>query len=162
MLAAIEREAGQMFRPLGMDLVADDDPPSRDVLLAFVEAGRAWVVEDDGELAGYLLADVIDGCAHVEQVSIHPRHAHRSLGAALIDHLATWASDRGLPALTLTTYRHVPWNGPYYMRLGFRWLHDDEITPSLRALRRQEAERGLDQWQRGCMRREVTDSPTSP
>ena len=51
-------------------------------------AGRAWVAERDGEVAGYLLAAVVDGCAHVEQVSVDPAHARRRIGAALVDHLA--------------------------------------------------------------------------
>ncbi len=40
------------------------------------------------------------------------------LGSSLVDHLDGWAAARGLAALTLTTYRDVPWNGPYYERLG--------------------------------------------
>jgi hypothetical protein len=29
-------------------------------------------------------ADVVDGCAHLEQVSVHPDHAHRGPGRELI------------------------------------------------------------------------------
>ena len=154
-LRDIERAAGELFRPLGMDLIADDDPPTAAALLGFVEDERAWVVEERGEVAGYLLADVVDGCAHVEQVTVHSRHARRGLGRSLVEHLAAWAVARDLPALTLTTYRDVPWNGPYYESLGFRWLADDELTPGLRSLRDEEVARGLDRWPRGSMRREV-------
>jgi GNAT superfamily N-acetyltransferase len=157
-LPEVERAAGKMFRSLGMDLVADDDDPTPQMLLGFVEAGRAWVVEDGGEIAGYLLADLVDGCAHLEQVSVHPRHAGRRLGGALVEHLAEWAAARHLPAVTLTTYRDVPWNGPYYLALGFRWLVGDELTPGLRAIRAEEAARGLDRWPRGCMRRELVSA----
>lgn len=157
-LVTIEGAAGEMFRSLRMDLVADDDDPTPETLLGFVAAGRAWVVEDDGEVAGYLLADLVDGCAHIEQVSVHPRHSGRRLGAALIEHLAAWAAASDLPALTLTTYRDVPWNGPYYLALGFHRLEDDEVTPGLRAIRDAEAARGLDRWPRGCMRRDLADA----
>ena len=154
-LRDIERAAGELFRPLGMDLIADDEPPTAAVLLGFVEDERAWVVEEDGEVAGYLLADVVDDCAHVEQVTVHPRHARRGLGRSLVEHLAAWAVARDLPALTLTTYRDVPWNGPYYESLGFRRLADHELTPGLRSLRDEEVARGLDRWPRGCMRRDL-------
>ena len=39
---------------------------------------------------------------------------------ALIEHVAGWARAHGSPALTLTTFTEVPWNAPYYERLGFR------------------------------------------
>lgn len=155
-LQAVERAAGDPFRELGMDAVADDAPPSLPELREFVDAGHAWVIDRNERVAAYLLARVLDGCAHIEQVSVHPRHAHQRLGASLVEHLADWARRRGLPALTLTTFRHVDWNGPYYLRCGFRWLSDSEITPGLRTLREHEAAHGLDRWDRGCMRRELT------
>jgi hypothetical protein len=49
----------------------------------------------------------------------------------------------------------VPWNAPYYVRCGFRVLDDAEVTPGLRAIRRREAEMGLDRWPRVCMRRDI-------
>ncbi|WP_242687248.1 MULTISPECIES: GNAT family N-acetyltransferase [unclassified Actinopolyspora] len=139
-----------------MDAVADDDPPSLPELRGFAEAGHAWVIDRHEQVAAYLLARVLDGCAHIEQVSVHPHHAHQRLGVALVEHLADWARRRGLPALTLTTFRHVDWNGPYYLRCGFRWLSESEITPGLRELRAREAAHGLDRWDRGCMRRDLT------
>ena len=45
-----------------------------------------------------------------------------------------------MPAVTLTTFRDVPWNAPYYERLGFRTLAADEITPGLAAIRAHEAD----------------------
>ena len=154
-LQDIERAAGELFRPLGMALVADDDPPSITDLQVFVDVERAWVVYDDGSVAGYLLAHIVDGSAHVEQVTVHPRHSHRRLGVSLIEHLAEWAIDRSIPALTLTTYRDVAWNGPYYESLGFRWLANRDLTPGLRRIRQHEVEHGLDQWPRACMRRDL-------
>jgi GNAT superfamily N-acetyltransferase len=93
---------------------------------------------------------------HVEQVSVHPDHARRGIGAALIEHVAGWAGERGSAALTLTTFADVPWNGPYYERLGFRVLAGADLTPGLRAVRAQEAAHGLDEWPRIAMRRELT------
>jgi GNAT superfamily N-acetyltransferase len=148
-MRAIERAAGETFRPLGMDLVADDDPGSPDELRAFVDDGRAWVAEHDGTVAGYLLAAVVDGEGHVEQVSVDPAFAGHRIGSTLVEQAADWADG----PLTLTTFRDVAWNGPYYERLGFRWLADDEIGPELRAVREAERAHGLDRWPRGCMRK---------
>ena len=134
-MQAIEVAAGAMFRPLGMDLVADDDPFTVDELRTYAGAGHAWVaaVTPPGEQAdGYLLLDVVDGAAHVEQVTVHPVAARRGIGRALVEHVARWAAGAGFTAMTLTTFRDVAWNGPYYERLGFRYLAPDEEGPGLR------------------------------
>jgi hypothetical protein len=70
----------------------------------------------------------------------------------LIEQAESWARSHSLDALTLTTYREVPWNGPYYERLGFAYLTPEEETPGLRAIREHERRSGLDKWPRGCMR----------
>src|SRR4051812_18603759 len=102
LLIEIERFAGSLFRSLGMDLVADDDPGSPDELAPYAEDGRAFVAVDAIDRpVGYLLVDAVDGAAHIEQVSVLPEQARRRIGGALIEHAATWARDRGLRAVTL-------------------------------------------------------------
>lgn len=156
LLQDIERAAGEPFRELGMAAVADDEPPSLADLERHRRDGHAWVaVDGTGRIAAYLLSDAVDGAAHVEQVSVHPGAARRGVGRALIDHLAALAPTEGLTALTLTTFTDVPWNAPYYARLGFRTLAEPELTDGLREIRRDEARQGLDRWPRVCMRREL-------
>ncbi|WP_052385065.1 GNAT family N-acetyltransferase [Streptomyces sp. NRRL F-2890] len=148
-LREIERAAGEPFRALGMAAVADDEPPSHAVLDGYRRRGRLWVWDTGaGEVGGYLLADEVDGAVHIEQVSVHPDRARRGIGRALIDA----AAQPGVPQ-TLTTFTQVPWNAPYYARLGFREVPARELTPGLRAIRAHEAELGLDRWPRICMRR---------
>jgi len=155
-LRDLERAAGAMFRELEMDAIADDEPLSIGVLAAFQSAGRAWVFVDDLDRpVAYLLVEAIYAAAHIEQVSVHPESARRGLGGMLIEAAAGWAKQRGLEALTLTTYRDVPWNRPYYERLGFRIVAEGQMTAGLRALRAREVARGLDRWPRVAMRRPV-------
>ncbi|PPS77107.1 MULTISPECIES: GNAT family N-acetyltransferase [Streptomyces] len=155
-LQAIERAAGAPFRELGMPEIADDEPPALDVLERYRRAGRCWVAVDEGDEgdlpAAYLLAEPADGALHIEQVSVHPRAARRGVGRALLAHAADRAREEGLTALTLTTFTDVPWNAPYYARLGFRPLPEADLTPGLRAIRAEEAAHGLDRWPRVCMR----------
>lgn len=154
-LQDIERAAGKGFADLGMAFVAEDEPATVETLLSYVREGRAWVATEDDRPVAYLIAEVVDGNAHLEQVSVHPSHARRGIGRALMDHMIEWARGRGLPAVTLTTYTEVPWNGPYYERCGFRYLTDAELTPGLLAIRAAEAAHGLDRWPRACMRRDL-------
>ncbi|MCI3907464.1 GNAT family N-acetyltransferase [Streptomyces spectabilis] len=156
LLQDIERAAGRCFRDVGMPEIADDEPPTLAELAHYRRAGRAWVAVDDGDRpVAYLLADHVDGALHVEQVSVHPDHARRGVGRALIEHLADTAKAGGIPALTLTTFAEVPWNAPYYARCGFETVDEASIGPELRAVRQKEAAHGLDRWPRVCMRRPV-------
>jgi len=156
LLQDIEQAAGEAFRDVGMPEIADDEPFSVEELAEYQRAGRAWAAVDAADQpVAYLIADLVDGCVHVEQVSVHPKFGRRGIGRALLDHVAAVAGAQGAPALTLTTFAEVPWNAPYYRRCGFRILGDGELTPGLRAIRDREAAHGLDRWPRVCMRREV-------
>ncbi|MFF1462842.1 GNAT family N-acetyltransferase [Streptomyces sp. NPDC058330] len=161
LLQDIERAAGEPFRAFGMSAIADDEPPPLGVLEEYARAGRCWVAAEgpDDRPVGYLLADRVDGAAHVEQVSVTPAAARRGVGRALIAHLADRAAAEGLDALTLTAFASVPWNAPYYERIGFRTLAADEVGEGLREIRAREAEHGLERWPRVCMRRELPPRP---
>lgn len=155
-LRRIEVEAGRAFAAIGMDEIARDEPLPAAELLAYQRDGRAWVAVDDADRAvAYLIARWVDGAVHVEQVSVDPAHAGRRLGARLIEHVAGWAGERGATALTLTTFVDVPWNGPYYERLGFVALPEASLPAGLAGIRAEEAAHGLDRWPRQAMRRDL-------
>ena len=65
-LREIERLAGEQFRSVGMDEIADDSPPSLDVLAAYAAGGRSWVAVDgsgDSVPVGYAIVDVVETAA---------------------------------------------------------------------------------------------------
>jgi len=157
LLREIERSAGMIFAEYDMLAISEDEPPDIASLSSYSQDGRLWVLvnEADHPIA-YLMADLVDGCAHIEQVSVHATHAGNGFGRALIEAVTLWASERKLPAVTLTTFRDVPWNAPYYQRLGFEILSEVDHTPGLRRIRQEEKRRGLDRWPRVCMKRNVT------
>ncbi|MEU4744155.1 GNAT family N-acetyltransferase [Actinosynnema sp. NPDC023658] len=148
LLPPVEQASGELFRDFGMPEIADDDP----MPLSTLEHLHVWVAADPHPVA-WVAVEVVDGAAHVEQISVHPDHARRGLGAALLDHVERWAAARGLDALTLTTFRDIPWNGPYYRRLGFREV--EHPSPGLVAIVAAETARGLDPATRVCLRRPV-------
>lgn len=154
-LRDVERAAGRCFRDVGMPEVADDEPLPPRVLAEYQRSGRAWVAVDEaGHVVAYVIHDLVDGNVHVEQVSVHPDHARRGIGRCLIN----WVADEAPPvvaALTLTTFRDVPWNAPYYVRCGFHILDEAAWTPGLRDIRHREAAHGMDRWPRVCMRRDL-------
>ncbi|KAK5046381.1 hypothetical protein LTR84_008182 [Exophiala bonariae] len=77
---------------------------------------------------------------HVAELSIHAAHHRRGLGRRLMGDLIRYAEQvnnvTGPPssipqarvdALTLTTYRDVPFNGLFYAKMGFRISAADKI-----------------------------------
>ena len=157
-LRAIERAAGERFREVDLAAIAEDEPMSVDELAVYADAGRSWVatLQDDGpeatgSIVGYVLVDVVDSAAHVEQISVDPDVQGRGVGRALLDRVEQYARTNGLMSLTLTTFRDVPWNAPLYAHLGFRELAAAEIGPGLAALVEHEASHGLDPDQRVCL-----------
>lgn len=140
-----------------MAAVADDPPPPVGHLEAYRAEGRLWVavLPPGDEPVGYAQASLVDGAAHLDQLSVHPAHQRRGMGRRLVDHVDTWAADRGLPAMTLSTFTEVPWNGPWYQRLGFTVVPDAEWGPGLRRVRERERRAGLDVDRRQLMRRPV-------
>ena len=152
LLASVEVAAGARFRELGLDTIADDPGPSVAELAPHLDDGTIWVAETDDGIVGYATASIVDGEGHLDQVSVVPEAGGMGFGSGLITEVHHWAATEGLPSVTLTTFRDVQWNGPYYERLGYLALDDRELGPELRAIREAEVDAGLDVLPRVAMR----------
>lgn len=154
-LAAIEVAAVTLFTGPVFDSVSHE-PTSQDVLRKAQRDGRLWVARAGQSPVGFALVGVIESeAAHLEEIDVHPDHGRRGLGTKLVEHVCGWAAEAGHAAVTLTTYRDVPWNMPFYARLGFEVVPASALSPALRAIVDDEARRGLDPAIRVVMRRAV-------
>jgi GNAT superfamily N-acetyltransferase len=154
-LREIERAAGDLFAEIGLEQVAAAEPASVEALAQYVLDGRAWLIADGDVPFGYAVVDVVDGLAHLEQLSVLPNRGRQGFGAALLEHVCDWATRHRFAGVTLTTFTDVPWNAPFYAKHGFRVMNDSEVGPELRDLGALEAAHGLDPAQRVCMRRDA-------
>ena len=60
------------------------------------------------------------GLKHVdEQLSVRMTAMRRGIGAALLSAAECVAAKTRSRTLWLTTYRHLPWNAPFYEKAGF-------------------------------------------
>jgi GNAT superfamily N-acetyltransferase len=147
-LPLIEHAAAVHFRTTPYADLADE--PLSDE--ANLDREYVWVaVDQDDHPIAFAIAHVLDESVHLHELDVHPDHARQGLGRRLIATVADWARARGATALTLTTFADVPWNGPYYARLGFRTLDLTTLSPGLQAVRQAEADAGLPMAQRICM-----------
>lgn len=144
-LPAIERSAAEAFRALpDLAWIAGREVDTVEDHLAAMERGPVWVVVDEGDVPlGFVSAEVVVDRLHVRELSVHQASQRRGLGRALIEHATRWARDRGLAALTLTTFRDVAWNGPFYRRLGFEEVAAHDLGPDLARILAHEVARGL-------------------
>ncbi len=94
--------------------------------------GRLFIAVDNEEKpAGFIAVRRNDDEAYVIELDVHPDHQRKALGRALIGKAVEWSISQKCTVLTLTTFSGVPWNAPYYERLGFKRLKDGEISDAL-------------------------------
>jgi GNAT superfamily N-acetyltransferase len=147
-LPVIEHAAAIHFRTTLYAYLADE--PLSDE--ANLNHEHVWVaVDQDDHPIAFAIVHLLSESVHLHELDVHPDYARQGLGRRLIATVADWARARGATALTLTTFGDVPWNGPYYTRLGFRTLDLNLIRPGLQTVRQGEAEAGLPMAYRICM-----------
>ena len=143
-LGAIERGAAARF--------SRDDLPERlrgrtsgeATLRAALAADLLWTVDgSDGTPIGFLRASAHPDAVHLDEVSVAVGHGGRGAGRALVEAFLAGARAAGHARATLTTFAHVPWNGPFYRSCGFEELAPGAAGERLEALLAAEAEVGL-------------------
>ena len=121
-LPRMQVQAGQLFRELDMALVADGPVPEIAGFVHAQQAGRVLVAVDEELVVGFVCLDVLDGCLHVEQVTVVPDRGGQGIGRRLMLAAEEVAREQGYEWMTLTAFRDVPFNGPFYESLGWRVL----------------------------------------
>ena len=152
LLPAIERSAGERFRAVGLDDIADGEDRPAEFHRARAEAGLVWVAEEDGVLVGHLTSEAFPDALHVWALDVHLEAQGRGIGRALLRSALDETARRGLPAVTLTTFCEIPWNAPFYRRHGFVELDPADLGERLARIRAEEAAEGLDVRPRCAMR----------
>jgi GNAT superfamily N-acetyltransferase len=120
-LPAIERSAAQLFRldpPLAC--LADAEVPDAARHRQAIEQAYVWVAENsEGQLTGFVRAVDIDQHLHIEELSVSQAFQGQGTGRALVAAVIEQARAIRLNSVTLTTFRDLPWNAPFYQRMGF-------------------------------------------
>lgn len=151
-LPAIELAAARLLEGRAPASILAEATSLDDLRRAQVE-GRLWVARDGDVPVGFAIgASFSARHAHLVEVDVLPSHGRRGIGAALVRAVCVWAADRGHDEITLTTFRDVPWNMPFYARLGFVEIPPAELDDDLVATLRDEAARGLVPERRVAMR----------
>jgi GNAT superfamily N-acetyltransferase len=152
-LPAIELAAARLLAGHAPDAVLNETT-NPIVLKNALHEGRLWVALADDVAVGFAHVEVIEReTAHLEEIDVDPEHGRKGLGTKLVLQVCDWAADNGYASVTLTTFRDVPWNMPFYARLGFGIVAPEHLSFALRTVVEDETRRGLDPSRRVVMRR---------
>jgi GNAT superfamily N-acetyltransferase len=147
LLDDISDRADALFRVAGY-VLPDIELRSKDV-----NDAKAILVVGRPAFAFVMIGEA-DGNAYLAELGVVPARMRQGIGTRLVEAACEWAVANEYPAVTLTTYRDVPWNAPFYERLGFAVVED--VTPQLAQHREWERTVGLDAvGERVIMRRDL-------
>ncbi|MGX9699811.1 GNAT family N-acetyltransferase [Janthinobacterium lividum] len=156
LLAQVERSAATLFAHAGPELawLAQGEPLPLSTLQMLQQHGGVWVAADGQDRpSGFLAAQPLDGQWFIVELSVALPHQRQGLGARLLDAAAAHAQALGCACLTLSTYRHLPWNAPYYARHGFSAIEAAALGAGHALKLAREAQDGHDPALRCLMRK---------
>lgn len=143
-LPAIERQAAELFRNDPDCAALDfDDVWTAQEHRKLIAKGHCLVAEADGQVIGFLATQPFGRELHIWEMDVLPVYQGRGIGAVILRACLIDAENAGFRAATLTTFRDLPWNGPFYARLGFVEIEDLAAHPRLAGELEEEVAAGL-------------------
>lgn len=129
-LAVVELSAATLFEGTHMAW-AVGQTSAREHFHAALSQRALWVADGGGMPVGFLRAERLQNSFYIDEISVSASCQRRGIGRLLIETALIAARKRRFKAASLTTDRTIPWNAPYYARLGFRVLATDQTPPAL-------------------------------
>ena len=152
-LVAVENAAGRLFAAHGYPQIAEDGFEDAAQLRRTLSGGDMFVAVDAGDLpVGFASTRALQGYLHLRELSVDPAHGRRGLGRALVGAVIAAAQGAGHRGVSLSTFRSVPFNQPFYESLGFRELMPGDAPQVLVSAYQAEIPRGIDPAERVLMR----------
>lgn len=159
-LQAIEFACSQQFLTSAHAYVARRPIPGPPLYRQALRAGRVLLGLDPSQAkagpVGFLLFSRDGDALHIDELNVLPKWQGGGLASALMAALAEHASGLGLVRLTLTTFRDLPWNAPFYARRGFEAIAPEAGGPALQAEWQKLIDKKLDPATRVAMARSVS------
>lgn len=151
-MPAIERAAANSFATepalAGLDLARTR---SRQDFARLIRRGHCLTAHVGEAIAGFLVAEPFRRELHIWEMDVAPPFQQRGIGAGLVRAAQIDARNTGFRALTLTTFRDVAWNAPFYARLGFKEVTAIDAHPRLAGELANEVDDGLPTERRCAM-----------
>jgi len=156
LLQKIERAASELFSVKDLPAEIRSHVTSWNTFNQAISSDRLWIIAAEAmQPVGFALISILDDQAHLCEMDVHPDHGRQGLGTRLMRHVLNRVQARGFAYMTLTTFEHLGWNAPFYAKLGFKKLEEEEMGSELRE--NLELERRFGLKRRIAMRMELKD-----
>lgn len=153
----LEQSAGLSFRAdreISWLAYADNLPAER--YRDIIAEGWSWIAEGERAQPLAFVAATLEGEElHLWEFNVHIEYQRRGIGRGLLQRLIAEAMGSRIPAMTLTTFRDVPWNAPFYRSMGFEPVAPEQLDSRLAGLLAEDARMGLPPARRCAMRRKI-------
>lgn len=145
LLPAIETSAAQAFRMFDeLSWLAESPPMSIEHHRKLIALSTCWVALDVGHRPqGFLSAEHSGNDLHIHELSVIQSMQGQGIGRNLIEAAKDYARSSRLGFVTLTTFKNVPWNAPFYARMGFHIIASTDLDQSLAAILSEEYKHGF-------------------
>lgn len=152
-LPVVERSAARSFATIPeLSWIVGDDVLDEAQHRRFAAGGWSWVADIAGEPVGFVCAELVEPEVHIWEIAVGEPYQQQGIGSRLMARIEVQARGAGADALTLTTFRDVPWNGPFYASLGYEVIEPEACSPRLRRILELEVQAGMPADRRCAMR----------
>src|SRR5690606_27314685 len=117
LLPSIEKSAAELFLTIpDLAWIKDHGVTSVEQHQGFIREAASWVADRpaDGPMGFVCVERCEGGIMHVHELAVRHDRQRRGAGRALLTAAIDEARREGLAAVTLNTFRDVPWNAPFY------------------------------------------------
>ncbi|ROM52171.1 GNAT family N-acetyltransferase [Pseudomonas poae] len=144
-LPAIETSAAQAFRAIdNLSWLADSSPMAVERHRQLIALSTCWVALDtNNRPQGFLSAERHGDDLHILELSVMQSMQGQGLGLSLVEAAKDYARSKRLRFVTLTTFKNVPWNAPFYSRIGFKTDTRADVDQRLAAILNEEHTHGF-------------------
>ena len=151
-LPEIERSAAALLGGYpGIEGIDPDQVMTGAQYRALIAKGHSLVATVGTRVVGFLVTEPCGRELHIREIDVAAPWQRQGIGAILIRACGIDAGNAGFAALTLTTFRNVPWNAPFYAGLGFVEVEEPEEHSRLCAELETEERAGFNREQRVAM-----------
>lgn len=143
-LPDIERPAAKAFLAIaGLEWIASDTVMSAELHRIYIDEGTVWVATAGKRCIGFVATAIYGDALHIVELSVEDGQQGKGVGRHLLETAKEYAAENGLAALTLTTFRDLPFNERFYRKLGYQTLEETELPERLADILKAEVENGL-------------------